>query len=535
MRQTVMEMPRSGPCTWMVFIGVVGLAAVVRAVGLGDRPLWLDEALSLLYARIDLSLLLELRRQGTNPPLYHLLLSHWVDLFGSSEEGLRSLSVTAGAAAVGLTYLLGRAVGGTAVGLVSAGMLMFSSIAVGFSQEARYYALVEMLAAAGSLLLHLAVTSRRASWMACYAAVMVVFVWTHAFAWFVLAAHAAAVAGTLLAPSNRSAHRRRLAMCFGAAVLAVAVSFLPWFGILIAQVRMVLDDYWVPRPNAVMLLDCTHGFLVPLEVLRWPVVAIASLGGVYAWRRRRRNGGHVRKDGVVMRFDWLMLCAWATLPICIPLLWSLAGTPIFQVKYALAAQPAMLILLSLLIVRRPRFGLFLVAALAAAQAPTPNRGLPFEDWSRAAAVIKAGVQPDAPVYVCQDYTYFALAYYLDNERYPITPVIRRPDKPNPFAEIYPRPPLTYEQWLDRLRQDDQAWIVLAHLSHLGEQFAAEEIMADLQKFGLLRVWSVRGDIDVLSWKPRGGETPIPAPRAAKEPRPGQLSRSISRSSAAEAP
>ena len=497
MRRTVMEMLRPGPRPWMVLAGLVGLAAVIRAIGLGDRPLWLDEAFSVLYARLDPSTLFEFRRQGTNPPLYHLLLSHWVELFGSSEAGLRSLSAMAGTVAVGLLYLLGRSIGGTAVGLFSAGLLTFSSIAVGYSQEARYYALVEMLAVAASLLLRSAVTSGRGGRMVCYAAVMAVFVWTHTFAWFVLAAHAAAVVWAVSASPASSVDRRRLAMSFGLAVLAVVASFLPWLGILVSQVRTVLDGYWVPRPNAALLLACTHGFVVPLEVLRWPVVAAATLGGAYAWQRGRRSGGDVRQGHTVTRFDWLMLWTWATLPVGVPLLWSLVGTPIFQAKYAIVAQPAMLILLSLLIVRRPPIALFIVAVLTAVQAPAPNRGLQLEDWPGAAAIIEAGVQRDAPVYVCQGYTYFALAYYIDEERYPITPVIKRGGKPSHFAKVYPRPPLTYEQWLDRLRQDGHAWVVLSRLRNGAEQSAVEEVLADLQEVGSLRVWSVRGDVDVL--------------------------------------
>lgn len=497
MRQMVMEVLRPAPRPWMMLVGAVGLAALIRAVGLGDRPLWLDEAFSVLYARLDPSTLFQLLRHGTNPPLYHLLLSLWVELFGSSEAGLRSLSAMAGTAAVGLLFLLGRSIGGTAVGLLSTGLLTFSSMAVGYSQEARFYALVEMLAVASSLMLRSAVTSGRGSRMAGYALVMIVFVWTHTFAWFVLAAHAAALACALSAAQISSVGRRRLAKSFGLAVMVVVASFLPWVGIFVSQVGTVLGGYWVPRPTAAMLLACTHGFVVPLEALRWPAVAAASLGGMYAWRRNRRGGGYVRRGNTATRFDWLMLWTWATLPVGVPLLWSLVGTPIFQPKYAIVAQPAMLILLSLLIVRRPSIALLVVAALTAVRAPAPNRGLQIEDWRRAAAIIEAGGQQDVPVYVCQDFTYFALAYYIDEERYPVTPVIVRGGRPGCFAKVYSRPALSYEEWLDRLRRDGRAWVVLSRLRGIGEQSAMEEVLADLQELGSLRVWPVRGDVDVL--------------------------------------
>ena len=510
MHPKVPDTSSSGPWFWVVPAGLVGLAAVIRAIGLADRPLWLDEALSVLYAQLDPATLFELRRRGTNPPLYHLLLSYWVGLFGSSEAALRSLSVIAGTAAPAVVYLLARSVGGTMVGLLSAGLLAVNSLAVGYSQEARYYALVELLAVAGSLLLRLAVVTGRGKWMVCYAALMVVFVWTHTFAWFVLAAHITAVVWTVRASSPFPASdRRRLALRFGLAVAVVVASFTPWTGILFSQVRTVLGGYWIPRPEAVTLLACAHAFVVPLEALRWPTVAAAALGMLYIWRRRRM-AAPVWRDTHVAQFDWIMLGSWATLPICVPLLWSLVGTPIFQVKYALVAQPAVLILLSLLFVRRPATAMFIIALFTAAHAPAVNRGLQVEDWRQAAAIIEAEGRPGKPIYICQDYTYYALVYYLDESKYPVTPVIMRGSTASDFAEVYPRGPLRYEPWLDRLRHDDQAWVVLSRLRLDEAESGFEQVLADLQKLGSVRVWSVRGDVDVLYWQRqvgRRGPTP----------------------------
>jgi hypothetical protein len=84
-----------------LFIGLVLLALVLRLAGLGDRPLWLDEAYS-LYA-IDRSwhdLWTIVPTYETHPPFYYSLLKLWTSLFGGSPSALRGLSVLLSVATV---------------------------------------------------------------------------------------------------------------------------------------------------------------------------------------------------------------------------------------------------------------------------------------------------------------------------------------------------------------------------------------------------------------------------------------------------
>ena len=80
------------------------------------------------------------------PPLYYWLLNLWVRLFGLSENGLRSLSVFASAATVGLTYDLGRRLFGRVAGLLAAFLLAIAPFHIYYAQEARMYALLTLWA-----------------------------------------------------------------------------------------------------------------------------------------------------------------------------------------------------------------------------------------------------------------------------------------------------------------------------------------------------------------------------------------------------
>jgi hypothetical protein len=87
-----------------VLFALVLLALAVRVIGLGTRPLWLDEAYS-LYA-IDRSwhdLWTVVPTYETHPPFYYSILKFWGSLFGTGESALRGLSVLFGVATIPVT------------------------------------------------------------------------------------------------------------------------------------------------------------------------------------------------------------------------------------------------------------------------------------------------------------------------------------------------------------------------------------------------------------------------------------------------
>ena len=94
---------------WASLLALIFVAYAVRVWKLGAQSLWLDEALSVVFARPGVRQVLStLVNRDLHPPLYYLALHFWMQLAGDSEFSVRYVSVLLGLPVVPATYLLGR-------------------------------------------------------------------------------------------------------------------------------------------------------------------------------------------------------------------------------------------------------------------------------------------------------------------------------------------------------------------------------------------------------------------------------------------
>lgn len=128
------------------------LAAVLRFYRLGHQGFWFDEANASADVHFSLGKMLGLLPQNqTTPPLYYLTAWVWARIFGFTELPLRSLSALAGIAVVPVIYAAGAKSISQRVGLVAAALAACNPFLIWYSQEARPYELLVLLAAAGLL------------------------------------------------------------------------------------------------------------------------------------------------------------------------------------------------------------------------------------------------------------------------------------------------------------------------------------------------------------------------------------------------
>ena len=131
---------------WLV-LALLVLALGLRVYRLDGQSLWADEGNSAVLAGRSFADIARDAELDIHPPLYYFLLRIWTQAFGSSEIGLRSLSMLFGVALVATVYGLGRHLLGDAGALWAAFFAAVSPFQVYYAQEARMYMLMAFLAA----------------------------------------------------------------------------------------------------------------------------------------------------------------------------------------------------------------------------------------------------------------------------------------------------------------------------------------------------------------------------------------------------
>ena len=269
---------------WVTAAAVAGLVLSV-ALRAGTRSdLWLDEALSLNIARLPLHQIDDALRQDGAPPLYYVLLHFWTGVFGDGPSAARSLSGLFSLAALPLAWIAGRRLGGRDTGAVAVLLLASSPFAIRYATEARMYALVQLLALAGYLLLRRALeqpTRRRLVPLALVAGLLPL---THYWALFLLMATAVA----LLALRRQQPYRRSAPACL-ASVAAGGLLFLPWVPLFLFQVRNTGNPWNPPAelgPGVVTAFLHFGGSVRPANLVLGTILgALTLLALVAPWRR----------------------------------------------------------------------------------------------------------------------------------------------------------------------------------------------------------------------------------------------------------
>ncbi len=384
--------------------GIVLLAVVARLYGIATESLWLDEATSLMLARMSLSELITWTAQDIHPPLFYILLHYWIAL-GESEAVLRGLSTLAGAINVWAVYALGRALFDRRTGLYAALLLALNPFHIWYSQETRMYA---WLAAWMSLSLLLALRAWRGNgwltWVG-YVATTAAALYTHYYAVFVILIENLYLAYAFL---RREIDRRTL-WAWIASQVAVFLLFLPWLPTFLFPITTG-GGGWVTlgygRPSVAMLQHTVVLYMigqaramVPSLLRRAGYVLFAgACAGALLLR-----GAHVRDEQPSGAFgsarEATAFClGYLALPIGLAWLESQVFKPMFSSRYMLPFLTPFVLLVawglrkvpSRLIQALILLGLVGVMAVGiVAQVRMPDK----PDWRTWSAKIVAEAQP----------------------------------------------------------------------------------------------------------------------------------------------
>ncbi len=120
---------------------------VLRLISI-NQSLWLDEAIN-LWAVKNLSfktLAINYPIGDFHPPLYHLILKVWVNIFGATEIAARSPSIVLGVLSIIIVFLITRKLFETKTALIASTLVATGPLHIYYSQEARMYMLASFLA-----------------------------------------------------------------------------------------------------------------------------------------------------------------------------------------------------------------------------------------------------------------------------------------------------------------------------------------------------------------------------------------------------
>jgi len=221
---------------WIIIIGV---ACLVYVTGIAHESIWFDEAFSYKVASHSLGEILGLVTADNHPPLYYLLLSIVVSLFGNSVWALRLLSVLGAIGLVSLGAGPVRRIFGNRTAFIYAGVVLFTPVVLIYAHEARMYSLAAFCVTASALYGYLAVKDNRredwflfglaslaAAYLHYYGLMAAFFVHLLVFLWLLF--------------KKREALRSYLIT--GA---VVTVGYLPWLVSFLGQVSTVNEWFWV--------------------------------------------------------------------------------------------------------------------------------------------------------------------------------------------------------------------------------------------------------------------------------------------------
>lgn len=322
----------------LALLAIMLLGAVLRFYGLGFQSLWGGELASWDFGGRDT--ISRVAQDGSQPPLYFLILHFARWIFGDSEWALRLPSAVAGWLCIPAIYLLGKKLYSEREGIMAALFLAVLWPPIYYSQEARPYAVLILLSILTAYFWWDLMTGlryrgelpkREAAW---YIVCAVLCAYTHYFGLLLVLLQSAALAALALD------RLRKVALLYFPVVLV----YLPWLPGMVNQFRNGEQaGYGQPALQALPdSFEFLFGRSILLALAAWTLLCFLLLRG---WDdvRPRRKGAGVQPG--------LLLTAWAVGPFAFAYVVSQTSAAILTDETFLVSLPAVYLLMARAVTR----------------------------------------------------------------------------------------------------------------------------------------------------------------------------------------
>jgi len=329
-RKTLLALPRE---EWapLALVAIMLLGAVLRFYGLGFQSLWGGELASWDFSESDT--ISRVVRDGTQPPLYFLILHFTQWIFGDSEWALRLPSTVAGWLCIPAIYLLGKRLYSEREGLIAALLVAVLWAPVYYSQEARPLSMLILLSILASYfwwdvmlgLRYRGELPRREA--ALYIVSAVLCAYLHYFGLLLVLLQGVALAALALGTL-----RKVLLLC-----VPVVLAYLPWVPGMVYQLghgERASSPVLQALPDYFGFLFGRSGLLV---LAAWTLLAFLLLRGWDDLRPRRKGGGVP---------PGLLLVVWALGPFVLAYVISQSFVHVLTTENLLVSLPAVYLLVA---------------------------------------------------------------------------------------------------------------------------------------------------------------------------------------------
>jgi mannosyltransferase len=288
---------------------ILFIALLVRSLGIASRPIWYDEAFSILFSEKGVAAMLygTLSPTGAgsadiHPLGYYTTLWLWMRLFGQSLVTTRLLSILAGVVSVYLVYLIAwQAVSDTKTAHLSMLFVALAPFQIHYSQEIRMYSFLAMWLLLATYAFQRGSKTGSWRWWLVFSSSAALAQYTHNLAAFYLFSLA------LLPIIKREWKTLRHVILAGIGAL---ILYAPWLVQLPAQFSKIQSAYWVERPDASKLFTLLIVYMtntpLPANLVAATlalVLMVVIVGSIQTFRFARQPGA---KNGL-----WLFYLSFA--------------------------------------------------------------------------------------------------------------------------------------------------------------------------------------------------------------------------------
>jgi uncharacterized membrane protein len=427
-----MTTSRSQSALWLA-VALVLLSFSLCLFYLGDKSLWLDEAVVATYSQNWSSMWEYIRAEGDKRTWLNMPLLYFLQLFGKQEFWLRLHSAFASVITLPVVVAVGHRIGRWRYGFIAALILALNPTFIHYAKDAKGYALLMLLCAVATYLFIRAVQTNESNAWVIYGVVSALSVAAHLFALIVIACHFLSLAfRDIRKLPYKNIIRSILTLGFlllGNGLL-VALDF--------SQGANIVE--WLNKPTIATLLNFAH-FITRFPYPPYFYVCVGALTIILAISLL------VRKHKEFWPFVVLVICA--VLPIVSTYIASYTFRPIFLDRYLLICLIPFVLVIAVLVSQFR--SIWISAILGALFAFLPIRELarefrePREDWRSAVAHIVSNAREGDYSISFPSYTIAPMNWYLDrfidNDQI-ATPKTLRPVSFNALSTLLPAKDIT---------------------------------------------------------------------------------------------